>query len=95
MKTWKKVLRIAKFERFGKLDKFEKIWIDLKKLICLEIESIVSRSRTEFTFSLVYSKIVIIFEYLHFAHVFYESKRSSVSANKLGALLGAPLVEHL
>ena len=23
------VLRIAKFERFGKLDKFEKIWIDL------------------------------------------------------------------
>ena len=54
--TLKKGLRIAKFERFGKLDRFEKIWIDLKKLIWFEIESIGSRSRTEFSFSLVMGK---------------------------------------
>ena len=64
MKKTGQVLRIVKLERFGKLDKFEKIlidlerfeliWKDLKKLIRLEIESIGSRSRTEFTFSLVF-----------------------------------------
>ena len=31
------VLRIAKFERFGQLDKFEKIWIDLEKFEKIEM----------------------------------------------------------
>ena len=52
MKKTGQVLRIAKFERFGKLDKFEKIWIDLKTLISLEI-GFGSWSMTEFTFILV------------------------------------------
>ena len=33
MKKTGQVLRIAKFERFAKLDNFEKIWKDLKKLM--------------------------------------------------------------
>ena len=49
MKKTGQVLRITKFERFVKIDNFEKIW----KNLWLEIESIGSRSRTEFTFSLV------------------------------------------
>ena len=30
MKKTGQALKIAKFERLGKLDKFEKIWIDLE-----------------------------------------------------------------
>ena len=49
------ILRVLYLLRFGNFDKFEKICKDMKTLIWLEI-GFGSRSRNEFTFSLVYPK---------------------------------------
>ena len=42
----RQVLRIAKFERFGKLDKFKKIWIYLEKFENIDMIRIMIRQLT-------------------------------------------------